>query len=116
MLVRFIGAISSDHESVGGRLQVAGCRLVKQNASSHDVRAAPEGDGILVGCICGWREWSPTRAAPASLLAAEQHLGGRHLADVNAPIPPRGEAFWAFGIFVALVCVTVVGVYLIWTW
>jgi hypothetical protein len=98
------------------RLGVAGCRLVEQNASSHDVRAAPDGDGILVSCTCGWRAWSPTSAAPASLLAAQQQLGGEHLADVHAPIPPRGEVFWAFGIFVVLVCVTVVVVYLIWSW
>jgi hypothetical protein len=89
---------------------------VEQNASSHDVGAAPDGDGILVSCTCGWRAWTPTSAAPASLLAAEQQLGGEHLADVHAPIPHRGEVFWAFGIFVVLVCVTVVVVYLIWSW
>jgi hypothetical protein len=30
--------------------------------------------------------------------------------------PPRGEVFWAFGISVVLVCVTVVVVYLVWSW
>ena len=89
---------------------------MKQNANRHDVRAAPDGDGILVSCACGWQAWSPTSAAPASLLAAEQQMGGKHLAEVQAPIPPRGEVFWAFGIFVVLVCVTAVAVYLIWSW
>ena len=88
---------------------------MEQNASSHAVRAAPDGDGILVSCTCGWRAWSSTSAAPASLLAAEHQLGGEHLADVHAP-GPRGEVFWAFGIFVVLVCVTGVMVYLIWSW
>ena len=83
--------------------------------SRHDVRVAPDNGGILVTCTCGWRTWSPTSATPTSLLAAEHHLGGEHLADVGAPIPPRGEVFWAFGIFAALVCLTVVGVYLIWS-
>lgn len=95
---------------------MAGCRIVEHNASSHDVRAVPDGDGILVSCTCGWTAWSSTSAAPASLLAAEQELGGQHLADVHAPIPPRGEVFWAFGLFVVLVCVTVVVVFLIWSW
>ena len=89
---------------------------MKQNANRHDVRAAPDGDGILVSCACGWQAWSPTSAAPASLLAAEQQMGGKHLAEVQAPIPPHGEVFWAFGIFVVLVCVTAVAVYLIWSW
>lgn len=89
---------------------------MEENGNSHDVRAAPEGDGILVSCTCGWRAWSPTSAAPASLLAAERQLGDEHLADVHAPIPPRGEVFWAVGIFVVLVCVTVMVVYLIWSW
>jgi hypothetical protein len=89
---------------------------VEQNTSGHDVRSAPDKDGILVSCTCGWRAWSSTSAARASLLAAEQQLGGQHLADVQAPAPPRGEVFWAFGIFVVLVCLTVVGVYLIWSW
>jgi len=109
-------SLSSTHESAGSRLDVAGCRLVERNPSGHDVRAAPDGDGILVSCTCGWRARSFTGAAPASLLAAQQQLGGKHLADVHAPIPPRGEVFWAFGIFVVLVCVTVVAVYLIWSW
>lgn len=109
-------SLSSTHGSAGGRLGVARCRIVEQNASSHDVRAAPDGDGILVSCTCGWRAWSFTSAAPASLLAAEQQIGGEHLAEVQSPIPPRGEVFWAFGIFVVLVCVTVVVVYLIWSW
>ena len=95
---------SATDGSAGGRRGVAGCRLVEQNANRHDVRAAPDGDGILVSCTCGWQAWSPTSAAPVSLLAAEQQIGGKHLAEMQAPIPPRGEVFWAFGICVWAPC------------
>ena len=89
---------------------------MEQDTNGHDVSAVPDGSGILVSCTCGWQVWSPTGAAPISLLLAEQKIGGEHLADVHVPAPARREARWAFGIFVLMVCVTGVMVYLIWTW
>ena len=89
---------------------------MEHEASRHDVSAVSDRDGIRVECICGWQVWSPTSAAPASLLAAEHRFGGEHLAEVQAPIPSRDGASWAVGIFVMLVCATVISIYLIWSW
>jgi hypothetical protein len=88
---------------------------VEQNASGHEVEAAADEGGIVVSCTCGWRAWSRTSAVPVSLLAAERQLGGQHLAEVGAPVPPCGTS-WAFGVLAVLVCVTILAVYLIWTW
>ena len=88
---------------------------MEQDTSRHDLTAMPYEDGILVSCTCGWEVWSRTGPSPATLRCAEEQIGGTHLAEVNAPAPPRREVLFALGAFVLMVCVTVLVVYLIWT-
>ena len=82
----------------------------------HGLSALPYEDGILVSCTCGWEVWSRTAPSAATLQLAGEQIGGKHLAEVNAPPPPRREVLLALGVLVFMFCVTVVGVYLIWTW
>ena len=95
---------------------MARCRIVEQDTSKHNVAAVPGGDGILVSCTCGWQVWSRTSPAPMLLQLAKAQIGGKHLANVNAPTPPRREVFFAVGAFAFMVFMTVVAVYLISTW
>ena len=88
---------------------------MKNDASGHAPSAVPDDDGILVTCACGWQVWSRTRPTADTLELAERQIGGAHLADVNAPPPPRHQVQLAIGLFVFMVCVTAVAVYLIVT-
>lgn len=95
---------------------MAGCRVVDRDAGEHELWAMPDGDGILVGCTCGWELWSRTPPTPDTLRLARKQIGDRHLADVNVPTPPRREVLFAVGAFAFMVCLTAVAVFLIWTW
>lgn len=95
---------------------MARCRIVEQDFSEHNLSAVPDMDGILVSCTCGWQVWSRTRPTPSTLQLAEAQIGDKHLANVNAPAPPRREVLFAVGAFTFMVCVTIVAVYLISTW
>jgi hypothetical protein len=95
---------------------VARCRIVEQHTSEHNLSAVPDGDGILVSCTCGWEDWSRRAPSLATLQWAEAQIGGRHLADIDGPTPPRREVLFAVGAFALMVLVTAVAVYLIFTW
>lgn len=86
------------------------------DSSEHHVSALADVDGILVACTCGWQAWSRTAPSPATLRLAEAQIGGKHLANVNVPTPPRREVLFAVGAFAVMVCLTAVAVYLIFTW
>jgi hypothetical protein len=47
---------------------------------------------------------------------AVAQIGNKHLANANAPTAPRRDTLFAVGGFAFMVFVTVVAVYLIWTW
>ncbi len=87
-----------------------------EHTSEHNLSAVPDGDGILVSCTCGWADWSRKAPSSTTLQWAEAQLGGRHLADVNVPTPPRREVLFAVGTLAFMVLVTAVAVYMIFTW
>jgi hypothetical protein len=89
---------------------------VEWDKIEHKPSAAPDLDGILVSCACGWQVWSRTTPSVTTLQWAEAHIGGKHLALVNVPTPPRREVLFAVGAFAFMVLVTAVAVFLIFTW
>ena len=88
---------------------------MEERTSRHGLSSLPYEDGILVTCACGWEVWSRTDLSSAGVRRAEEHIGGQHLAAVDALPAPRRDVLVALGALVFMVCTTIVVVYLIWS-